>query len=61
MREDDDMTPEEVHRAAEGIADTLASIDAGSLDATPTERAYLAGALHALRATLGEADARFSI
>jgi len=55
------MTPEEVLRAAEGIADTLSSIDAGSLDATPTECAYLSGALHALRAALGEADARFSI
>jgi hypothetical protein len=55
------MTPEELRRAAEGITDTLASIDAGTLDATATERAYLTGALHALRAALGEADARFPV
>jgi ABC-type sugar transport system substrate-binding protein len=55
------MTPEELVLVADGITDTLASIDAGALDATPVQRAYLAGALHALRVMLGESDASFSI
>jgi hypothetical protein len=53
------MSAEEISRAAEGIADTLTSIEAGTLDATPAQRAYLAGALHALRAVLGQAEPRF--
>lgn len=48
------MTPDEIRRAADGLAETLASVDAGTLDATPVQRAYMAGALHALRAALGD-------
>lgn len=54
------MTPEEIRRAAAGIASTLASIDEGLLQSTAIERAFLAGALHALRAVLGEADVDFT-
>lgn len=54
------MTQDEIGRAAEGLADTMASIDAGTLEATPAQRAYLAGALHALRAVLGEDEPSFS-
>lgn len=50
------MNPDEIRRAADGMAETLASLDAGTLDATPAQRAYIAGALHALRAVLGEAE-----
>lgn len=48
---------ESIERTAEGIADTLASIDADQLDATPVERAFLAGSLHALRGVLEVSDA----
>ena len=44
----------DVAAAAAGLADTLASIEAGELEATSTQQAYIAGALHALRAVLGE-------
>lgn len=57
--EDDAMSAEEISRAAEGIADTLTSIDSRKLDATPSQRAFLAGALCALRAVLGQAELRF--
>ena len=50
------MEAEEVAAAVAGIADTLRSIDTEQLEATPAERAYLAGALHALRAVLGLDD-----
>ena len=46
----------EIAHAAAGLTETLASIDAGTLEATPAQRAYLAGALHALRAVLGDAE-----
>jgi hypothetical protein len=38
----------EPEKAREAITDTIASIDAGKLYATPSERAYLAGAVAAL-------------
>lgn len=47
---------DEVKRARDGVADTLASIDRGDLDATPEQRAYLAGAVQALDATTSEGD-----
>ncbi len=50
------MTPEQIRRLADGLADTLSSIDADALDATPVEKAYLAGAHHALRTALDEAS-----
>lgn len=50
------MTEHEIRAAADGIRDTLATIEAGSLEATHTQRAYLAGAEHALRAALGEVE-----
>lgn len=53
------MTPVEISRAAEAIVETLASIDAGTLDATPAQRAFLVGALHALRAVLGLVEPTF--
>ena len=53
------MSAEEISRTAEGIADTLTSIDSRKLDATPSQRAFLAGALYALRAVLGQAEPRF--
>lgn len=53
------MSAKEISRVAESIADTLTAIDAGTLDATPVQRAHLAGALYALRAVLGQAELRF--
>jgi len=53
------MDSDDTRRAADGLAEILASIEAGKLDTTPAERAYLAGALHALRAVLGEASPDF--
>jgi ABC-type sugar transport system substrate-binding protein len=50
------VTPDEIRRAADGLAETLAAVEAGTLDATPQQRAYMAGALHALRAVLGDVD-----
>lgn len=41
---------------AAGLADILASIESGELAATATQQAYISGALHALRAVLGEVD-----
>lgn len=52
----DRMKPDEIRTAADGLADTLASIESGTLDATDAQRAYLAGSLHALRAVLGEEE-----
>jgi hypothetical protein len=47
------MDHHDIERAAAGLADTLASIERGELEATPTERAYLVGALDALRGVVG--------
>lgn len=55
----DRMRPDDIRDAADGLADTLASIESGTLDATDSQRAYLTGAHHALRAVLGEAEPRF--
>jgi hypothetical protein len=46
------MTAEK--HSAEALREVLASIEAGTLDATLRERAYIAGALHGLS---GEAEA----
>lgn len=54
--ENEAVTPEEIQRAAEGLADTLASIEAGALDVSPAQGAYLAGAHHALRAVLDDIE-----
>jgi hypothetical protein len=56
----DCMTPDEIRTAADGLADTLASIESGTLDATDAQRAYLTGSLHALRSVLGEEEPRFA-
>lgn len=50
------MEHDDIAKAAAGLADTLASIEAETLEATPAQRAYMAGALHALRAVLGEVE-----
>jgi hypothetical protein len=42
-------------RDPEALRDILASIDAGELEATDTERAYIAGALHGLTGTAPDA------
>lgn len=49
----DGMRPDDIHAAPDGLADTLASIESGALDATDAQRAYLAGALDALRGLTG--------
>jgi hypothetical protein len=43
------MDQEQIKQAAESMAAIRAEIDAGRLDATRTEDAYIQGALHALR------------
>lgn len=48
--ENREMTRDEIDAAASALADVLVSIEAGSLDASAEQRAYLAGALDALRA-----------
>lgn len=45
---------DEMNRARDGVADTLASIERGALSATPEQRAYLAGAVEALDAVTSE-------
>jgi hypothetical protein len=55
------MTEQEIRAAADGIRDTLSTIDAGSLEATSVQRAFLAGAEHALRAVLGEVELESSL
>ena len=48
------MIESEAARAArDGIADTLASIDSGELEAEEVQRAYLAGAVAALDGVAG--------
>jgi hypothetical protein len=42
------METAEAKQARDGIADTLASIEAGALEATEAQRAFLAGAVAAL-------------
>jgi hypothetical protein len=42
--------------ARAGIADTLASIDRGDLDASPEQRAFLAGAIAALDPKAGDRE-----
>jgi hypothetical protein len=42
------IEPEAARAARDGIADTLASIDRGELEADEVQRAYLAGAVAAL-------------
>jgi hypothetical protein len=44
------IRPEDAQSARQGIADTLASIDAGELEATDVQRAFLAGAVATLDA-----------
>jgi len=52
------MNSDEIERAAAGLADTLASIERGELEATPTQRAYLAGVVAGLQGVLGRGSAR---
>jgi len=47
---------EEACGARDGIADTLASIDRGDLEATRTQRAYLEGARDTLDAVLEDPE-----
>lgn len=42
----------EVNAVAIALADTLASIESGETTATPAERGFVTGALHALRGVL---------
>lgn len=44
------LEPEEARTARNGLADTLASIERGDLEATKAQRAYLEGARDALAA-----------
>lgn len=48
------MTPEEVRDAIEGLEATLRLIDAGEIDSTPVQRAYIAGTVNGLRASDGD-------
>lgn len=50
------MDPHEIRSLADGLVDTLASIDSGTLEATDSQRAFLAGALHALQALLSDSQ-----
>ena len=45
-----DMTvdPDQMKAASDSLSDALSQIDAGGIEATPGERAYIAGAAHAL-------------
>lgn len=47
------MTGPQLHAVLSGLQATLDAIDAGRIDATPTERAYLAGALDVARRMAG--------
>ncbi|MEO8261818.1 MAG: hypothetical protein ABI566_04545 [Pseudolysinimonas sp.] len=55
------MNHDDIVKAADGLTDSLAEIDNGELQATPTQRAYIAGAEHALRAVLGEEELDVSL
>lgn len=46
------MDPESIRRSAEALAAVLDDIDAGKLDASADQRAYLSGALDTLRELL---------
>lgn len=46
------MDHHEIERAAASLREVLASIERGEVEATPSERAYLAGAINALRGVL---------
>jgi hypothetical protein len=59
LREDEHMNAEEIERAAAGLEDILASIRAGTLEATTANRSYLLGAYHALRSVQGEMEAPY--
>lgn len=48
------MDPETISRSADGIATVLDDIEAGRLDASADQRAYLSGALATLRALLND-------
>lgn len=52
------MNRADIERAADGIADTLASIERGTLESTPTQTAYLTGAHEAFQAALGKVEWR---
>ena len=44
----DRVTPDQIATAAESLRAVLAEIDAGTLEATPEQRAHIAGSLSAL-------------
>ena len=44
----DPVTPDQIATAAESLRTVLAEIDAGALEATPAQRAHIAGSLSAL-------------
>lgn len=46
------MTVDQMRQTADSLSEVLSQIDAGMLEATPGERAFLVGAAHAMRAAL---------
>ena len=48
------IEPKDARRARDGIADTIDSIDRGDLEATPEQRAFLAGSVATLDAATGD-------
>lgn len=50
------LSEDDVRSTAAGVADTLAGINAGTLESSPVQRAFLAGSLDALLLVLDEAQ-----
>lgn len=48
------MTATQIRRNADALSAKLAAVDRGEHSATPAQRAFLSGALEALRGVLGE-------
>lgn len=46
------MDADQMRTASDSLEGVLSEIDAGGLEATPGERAFLAGAAHAMRTAL---------
>lgn len=51
------MPSSEIRATADALSARLAAADLGESSATPTQRAFLSGALEALRGVLGEGEA----
>ncbi len=54
------LSEDDVRVTAAGVADTLTSIDTGTLESTAVQRAFLAGSLDALQVVLDEPQARLT-